>query len=201
MNNSLDALLKGLKQDGDYTFISREQFIEICNHTGIDIHDVQLFGALEEVFLQSIQDKDAVDSELYIKSKAWTVKLSSGILKSTIMGAILTGVFFASGYTMIPGFVLPAIIPLLFDIEKVNISAKEDFILAQLTLNNQILNKYKNPELIYDSLSEEITDELSKYDFIEFIEKMVLAGAFEQNKDSDVLIPLDGKTKFKINFL
>lgn len=201
MNDSLDALLKDLQQDGSYTFVSREQFMEICDYTGIDIHDTQLLETLEQAFLQSIQDKDTVDSELYIKSKAWTVKLSSGILKSTIMGAILTGIFFASGYTMIPGFVLPAIIPLLFDIEKVHISAKEDFILAQLTLNNQILNKYKNPELIYDSLSEEITDELSKYDFIEFIEKMVLAGAFEQNKDSKILIPSDGKTKFKINFL
>lgn len=201
MNESLDTLLKELQQDGNYTFVSREQFMEICNHTGIAIHDTQLLETLEQAFLQSIQDKDTVDSELYIKSKAWTVKLSSGILKSTIMGAILTGIFFASGYTMIPGFVLPAIIPLLFDIEKVHISAKEDFILAQLTLNKQLLNEYQNPELIYDSLPEEITDELSKYDFIEFIEKMVLAGAFEQNKDSEVFIPEDGKTKFKINFL
>lgn len=116
------------------------------------------------------------DRELAFEPGGWKIQVSGSILKTSLVAASLAGVLYLSGFNTISGYVLPAVLPLLVDIEKVKLKKSEEYILAELRLNPEIKNKALTPEEIFDKLDESLKSQISLTDFIDFMDKLHISG-------------------------
>jgi len=145
-------------------------------------------GILTEHFNQS--------GELNFDSQGWKIDVKAQLAKATISAAILWGILIASGATAaIPLTIISAIVPCLFDIEKVTLTRKEDEIVTELIRNTDMLEG--TPDQLYERLPKKIKDQLNNLDFLDFLDKLVEAGrANTEEKEFEILPKL--KKRFRI---
>jgi hypothetical protein len=155
------------------------------------------YETFESTFLEALAPSEKTILEF--KPGGWTVKISEGVLRSTVSAALLSGVLYATGFTGLPLLVLPAVLPFLVDIEKVRLSKGEKEILFQLVLREEA--RAKSAQELYDGLPQNIRDEISFLDFQEFLEKCQRAG-FADGVDYGKYSLRAGKQAiFRITFL
>lgn len=164
------------------------------------------YQTVEDAFLAQLHP--AVLAELAYKPGGWTIKVSESALKTGLVGALLTGVLISSGLGGIPALVIPAIVPLLFEVEKVRLSKSEQLILAELTWQAEA--RALTAAALYALLPTPIQDELSQLDFSDFLEKCRRAGLSEESEsDPLALQPPDkrfslrspGQPRFRVTIL
>jgi len=98
----------------------------------------------------------------------------------------------------LPGYVLPAVISLLFDIEKINLTPKEDYLLAQLKLSPKAAKGIQTPKRLFAALDEDVRSQISYLDFLDFLEKLHLTGnTIPRGSDA---FELSAKSRLRINF-
>lgn len=114
--------------------------------------------------------------QLALEPGGWTVKVSNNVLKTSLVAASLAGILYLSGFDSIPGYVLPTVLPLLVDIEKVKLKKSEKYILAELRLNPEIENREMTAEEIFEMLDEPLKSQIALPDFIDFLDKLHVSG-------------------------
>ncbi len=178
--------------------ISYDELVQIWSEF-IPSTELEHFENLESVnrsFLiatQQIEDP----TDLNFASGGWKINLKAGIVKTGLSMALLTGLLKATAVSgPLAGFVLPGVIALLFDIEKIKLSKKEEDIYAQLILNKDIIGVNKSIEEIYELLPKKYKENINQLDFKDFIEKLEITGHGKENKNKE--FKLYGKAKFKI---
>lgn len=116
------------------------------------------------------------NQQLALEPGGWTVKVSNNVLKTSLVAASLAGLLYLSGFDSIPGYVLPTVLPLLIDIEKVKLKKSEEYILAELRLNPEIENREMTAEAIFGMLDESLKSQIALPDFIDFLDKLHISG-------------------------
>lgn len=165
---------------------------------GQDLASLRGLKVFEEFFLLSIDPARPV--ELEMRAGGWTIRVGEGLLRSGIVGGLLAGLLSASGFPGLPAVVLPAIIPLLFDLEKVRLNAGESELLAELTVKQDLSQLPSTAEELYQALPSSLRDELSLLDFREYLERFYLAG-YADRVDDLVVLRGPGKGRLRITFL
>jgi hypothetical protein len=139
-------------------------------------------AALEEQF-------DSSEPELESRLGGWIVDLKSSTAKFALSAAIMTGVLVAGGFDQIPAYVLPAVLPLLVDVERAKLNRGDRKLLVQLrdapglTIGNPV-----DTDALYNTLPASVRHQISPISFAEFVEKLVAAGEADEAAGGQVTL-------------
>jgi hypothetical protein len=92
-----------------------------------------------------------------------------------------------AGFDQLPALVLPAVLPLLVDIDRVELSASEEHLLANLRLRPDVVKQAHSPEGLYAELPDELREQVSLLDFLDFVQRLVAAGEADESGDEIVV--------------
>jgi len=153
--------------------------------TGLTVDDQPDAVTAYETALQASLD-DPSQSTLEMRPGGWVVDLKASTAKFAVSAAVLTGVMVASGYDQIPAYVLPAVLPLLFDVERAKLNRGDRKLLVELrTALGRSFGEPADIDALYDRLPARVRDHVPPTDFADFIEKLVHKGlGFESFPDA-----------------
>lgn len=140
------------------------------------------------------------DAALEFRPGGWQVKLAAASVKGVLGGALLAGLLVAIGATGIPAAVVAAIVPNLFDIEKVRLTASQEYILADLVGHREALDGTVTADQLYDRMPAETRADVSRPDFAEFLDACRRAGLADFGPDSTVTLRPSDKARFRITW-
>jgi len=151
-----------------------------------------------QVLLDVVKDSGAGDGEFSFRPSGWEIQLSRAaaqvLLSSAILGAVLTVV----GADQLPAAVLTAVIPLLFDVKKTDLSGGERYILARLREVPDAIDSASTAEDLYALLPQDLRSQTTFVDFMEFLDACHKAGHADVDADGAVLIHALADRKFRI---
>lgn len=155
----------------------------------------------EEVFFTAIQSNPGSEELHMLPKGGWQIKISDQALKTALTMTFLSVALGGLGFTMLPGYVLPAVLPLLFDIEKVRLSRKENELLIELTRWESVHQTPQNPKNLYALLSKENQIQIPYLDFLDFLDKLEKAGFARPTDQDRVLLSNPNFAQFKLSIL
>jgi hypothetical protein len=154
-------------------------------------------------FLDAVRaqaDGGAADANLEFRPGGWQIRIAGSSVHGVLGGALLAGLLVAVGATGIPAAVLSAIVPSLFDVEKVRLTASQEYILADLVGHREALDGSLSADQLYDRFPAETQNELSRLDFAEFLDACRRAGLADYGPDSTVTLRPSDKARFRITW-
>ena len=182
--------------------LTHDSFTSLWAEIGLKEVDLNGIGEqiFEEVFLSSIRTEEsgALSEELHYSPGGWILKFWSGATRSVILSALMWAMLSMAGYPQLPIVVIPAVLPLLFDVEKVRLSASQECVYTALTLQPEVREKKLGAEELYSALPEKMRDELSFLDFIEFLEACYKSGLAQKHGDGDLTVHREENRSFRL---
>jgi hypothetical protein len=160
--------------------------------TGLTIDDQPDAVTAYEAALQA--NLDSSQPALEMRPGGWILDLKASTAKFAVSAAILTGVMVASGYDQIPAYVLPAVLPLLVDVERAKLNRSDRKLLLELrAASDRSFGQPADIDALYDRLPAQVRDRVPPIDFTDFVEKLVAAGEAEEFADDQVALRKDPK--------
>jgi hypothetical protein len=130
----------------------------------------------------------------------WRWDMSSGAAKSVLATGLLYGVLVAAGVPGLLPLVIPAVLPLLFDIEKVRLSRSERNVINIIGARKRVFDRVGTVQELYASLPDDVRQSLSEHEFEEFIDAAINAGvASETGEYVEVLST--GQSEFRLKIV
>jgi hypothetical protein len=142
----------------------------------------------------------AADADLEFQPGGWQIKIAGSSVHGVLGGALLAGLLVAVGATGIPAAVLAAIVPSLFDVEKVRLTPSQEYVLADLVGHRDALDGSLSADQLYDRLPTETKKDVSRLDFAEFLDACRRAGLADYGPDSTVTLRPSDKARFRITW-
>jgi len=176
--------------------LTHEEFSNMIDYTSFStgnmIVDEDVKSIIEQSFLYLVgHNKEA--EELAFNNDTWQIKILPNVAKAAAVTAILSGLLYSSGVVQLAGLagmVLPAVLPLLIDIDTVKLTVKDNYILTEMHRHKRLIYEEFEPKEIYGRLDEEIQEQISLMEFLDILEVLHLTGHVSSYED--------GKT-FKLN--
>jgi hypothetical protein len=117
----------------------------------------------------------------------WKVNLSGSLVKLTLTTALMTGVMWEAGFDQLPAYVLPAVLPLIVEVERATLSREQKTLLLQLrSAAGSTTGAAVQPAVLYNKLPQAIRDQVSSLDFEDFIQALIEAGESDDAGCTDV---------------
>lgn len=185
-----------------------DQLVERRAPEGASIGPNEIQGLMAEL---GVRDPDAVmtagsalrewadgSSDLEFNPSGWRVQMAGKAAQAALVSAVLFAGLLACGVTIaVPATIATAIVPLLFDIERIKLTRREEEVRAHLVLRNY--DRTGTPNELYDALPEEVREELGRLDFLDILAAIVASGHGE-NEGGEVRIFRSGDGRFAISF-
>ncbi len=133
-----------------------------------------------EIFVDAVQGalELAAGEDLQLKPglAGWKIDLSRGIVKSLLAAAFLSALLIITGTAAVSPLVLPAVVPLLFEVRRVSLRASDRELLAELVLTPDVKSGRLTADELYQRLPEDTRARISRPDFANFLERLRDAG-------------------------
>ena len=150
---------------------------------GIDPHS-DVADLCEDVLLASVLGDDAA---FHLRPGGWRVNVAGTAVKALLTGALLGAALFHYGATDIPAELLPAVIPLVVDVNRVRLSRRERELLVPLRIASAGLGEMAvSPHVLYNRLEPSVRAELTFGDFADFCDRLIAAGHLDDAGLGDV---------------
>lgn len=141
--------------------------------------DPMSYAFVEDAFLHELTEEN--QEPLRFRG-GWTIALKANLLRTAVMTALITGALIHSQTPAIPSIVIPAIVPLLFEMERVKLKRSEELILLELAYKPEA--KDKTAAELYALLPEKIRKDLSELEFADFLDSCKAAGLVDESEKS-----------------
>lgn len=138
------------------------------------------------------------DIELHFGG-AWTIRARSALVKAALSSGLVVGALALIGTGGLPAIVLPAVVPLLFDLDTVDLSAGDKYIVAHLRLQEGFREGAMTADQVYAALPDDVQARMSRADLADFIDRCAKAGVADA-KNETVLFRDPAKPKFRVTF-
>lgn len=188
--------------DNEEILISEETLNDFWNEITGSEEGIASLNA-KHIFLEEFKrntSQEILGSDLYYKTKGWKITITKNLLKGVLVTPALYGIlYYLDVTTGLASIVLPSIFPMIFDVENVSLSKKEEEVYLKLPLN-KAKKQYKTAKDWYESLPKSIQEQMNFLDFKDFMDKLVLGGMAKANKKEKYLIFKKGNNVFKISF-
>lgn len=126
---------------------------------------------------------------LEVRPGGWVVDTTGSLARAAVTAAVMTAVMYAGGFNQIPAYVLPAVLPLVVDLDRAKLSRGDRKLLALLRVNaGAAAGKPVNTDVLYDRLPASVRPELSPVDFADFVDRLVAAGEADDPGLDDVVL-------------
>lgn len=163
-----------------------------------DYATMEAAQVFEKAFLQ-YAGEDQEKTDLAFLQGGWTFKLKAGLVKTALSGAFMAGMFCWIGFESVSAAVLPSVLPFLFELEKIELSQKEETLLAKLLVREEVKQKLHSTTELYQMLPAATRKMINELDFQDFLEKLDMAGHLKEKTDGQY--QLSEKLRFKISFI
>lgn len=118
-----------------------------------------------------------------------------------IATALIGGLLATLGATQIPAAVITVVVPLLFDVSTVTLTAGQEYLLAELVAHDEVLNGTLTVPELYERLSPASRSGLSMPDFVDFIDLCRRAGLSDTGRGGTIELRPSGRARFRITFV
>ena len=136
--------------------------------------DSRLGELCEDVLLEAVSDGD---DAFHMRPGGWRVNLAGGAVKALLVTVVLAAALFFSGADDIPLELLPVVIPLLVDVERVRLSRRDEELLIPLRVaSDGVTGMALRHEGLYNRLDPAVREQLNYGDFVDFCERLIKAG-------------------------
>ena len=136
--------------------------------------DSRLGELCEDVLLEAVSDGD---DAFHMRPGGWRVNLAGGAVKALLVTVVLAAALFFSGADDIPLKLLPVVIPLLVDVERVRLSRRDEELLIPLRVaSDGVTGMALRHEGLYNRLDPAVREQLNYGDFVDFCERLIKAG-------------------------
>jgi hypothetical protein len=146
-----------------------------------------LLGSLEdplfEEFLAQIARVDG-DSELSLRVGSWRLDLTESAIRTSVLTAFVAAALIPQGLTEFAVGFVTAVLPSVFVIERVELSAGDRRLLVEL--RSKILSG--TDDELYAALPADARAIVNRYDFADFLERLREAGMLKDTGDGVVMI-------------
>lgn len=136
--------------------------------------DSRLGELCEDVLLEAVSDGD---DAFHMRPGGWRVDLAGGAVKALLVTVVLAAALFFSGADDIPLELLPVVVPLLVDVERVRLSRRDEELLIPLRVaSDGVTGMALRHEGLYNRLDPAVREQLNYGDFVDFCERLIKAG-------------------------
>lgn len=136
--------------------------------------DSRLGELCEDVLLEAVSDGD---DAFHMRPGGWRVNLAGGAVKALLVTVVLAAALFFSGADDIPLELLPVVVPLLVDVERVRLSRRDEELLIPLRVaSDGVTGMALRHEGLYNRLAPAVREQLNYGDFVDFCERLIKAG-------------------------
>lgn len=180
---------------------SHDEFNEIIDYsalsTGNPLVDEKTKTIIEQSFLIFTGNPKNAE-ELSFGDSSWNIKVTPNLVKTSVVASIMIGLLYATGATQLASLVLPAVLPLLIDIDSIKLSVKDDLILAEMRRHDELKDKEFWPQEIYDQLHPTTQEQFTFSEFLDVLNVLMLTGNVDKD-DKTGLFQLNEKKKLRIS--
>ncbi len=130
--------------------------------------------AVEDAVLATLPDA----AGLQVRAGGWVVNIRSSMVRTMVAAALVGGALWHAGLDQLPGYVAPAVLPLLVDVRKVRLTRAENRLVVDLRLS-QTATQMDWPwsaDALYSRLPQDVQERVPPGDFADFIDRLVQAG-------------------------
>lgn len=157
----------------------------------IGIRDGEPLADLCEDVLLTAAETSA--GELQMRPGGWRINVGASVVRTLVAASIVGAGLLMIGADQIPVELLPAVLPLLVDVEKVRLDRRDRQLLIPLRAASQGIEGIAvNPEVLYNRLNPAVRSQLNYQDFLAFADRLVEAGELDDAGLGD-LSARDGK--------
>lgn len=128
---------------------------------------------------------------------AWVWDLSDNVVKTALIGVLLTGVMSACGVRELTPIVMPTILPLLFDFKRVRLEGKGERIVKIFGVRAEAFERTGSRQSLYALLPETERQFVSFDEFSNFIDDAVAAGVAIEDGNVIEILP-NGETVMRL---
>ena len=176
----LDVLLAAVGNYG--AALTDEQAVELWSTSG-DAEDSALDDFLAVLVGQgdpTWTDAAVLPDDAYaLRLGRWRLDLRRAGVRSVVLSSLIAAGLAHTGRGEFGVAFLTAVIPTVLDIERVELSAKDRLLLADLRLKPRTQQFFYDPDDLYAELPPEARLVVNRYDFADFVERLRAAGEAE----------------------
>lgn len=144
----------------------------------------QLGLKTDEVTVRVLAGELGVDGCAFeMRLGQWQLNAPVAIARAVVNGAVLTALLASNGESSIPATVLSVIVPLVFDLDRVELSPSDRAVYADITRN---VPDRKLVDDWYEGLAAHVRAEITSLEFRDLIERLEEVGLVESD-DLDVV--------------
>lgn len=185
----LDVLLAAVGNYG--AALTDEQAVELWSTIG-DAEDSALDDFLAVLVGQgdpTWTDAAVLPDDAYaLRLGRWSLDLSRAGVRSVVLSSLIAAGLAHRGWGEFGVAFLTAVIPTVLDIERVELSAKDRLLLADLRLKPRTQQFFYDPDDLYAELPPEARLVVNRYDFADFVERLRAAGEAENGPTDRIRI-------------
>jgi hypothetical protein len=156
-----------------------------------------------QVFLdvvKAVNETTDQHAEFSFSPAGWEVHLGRAVAQVMLSSALLSGLLAMLGADQLPAAVLAAVIPLLFDIDRVSMEEGDRYLLARLLEVPGIAGTKMTREQLYARLPKEVREQTTLKDFVEFLDICRRIGQADVSEDGHVVVHRVEEKKFRVTF-
>lgn len=158
---------------GDLTDTKLRQLF--ADATGLDRDRLaEAWDAVEDAVLATLPD----GTGLHVRPGGWVVNVRSSVVRTVVAAAIVGGALWHVGLDQLPGYVAPAVLPLLVDVRKARLTRADNRLLVDLRLSQTTaqMDWPWSADALYGRLPPHVQGQVPPGDFADFIDRLVQAG-------------------------
>jgi hypothetical protein len=124
--------------------------------------------------------------EFGLRLGAWRMDLTREGIRTALLSAVVAGLLVDRGLTEVSIALVTAVLPSVLNIERVELSAGDRKLLIDLRAKPALRTGFATEDELYRSLPEDIRDDVNRYDFADFVQRLREAGLIDEG-DGDWL--------------
>ena len=142
------------------------------------------------------------DVGLHVRPGGWTIDLGNTVARTAVAAALIGGTMWPAGLDQLPGYILPAVLPLLFDVTRSRLTRHQESLLVELRLSMTVQDlAYPWPAAaLYHRLPASVQAQVAPADFDAFVDQLVRVGVADSAGYDEVRIrPADRPAWLRIS--
>lgn len=146
--------------------------------------DSELAGVCEDIIASLLFEND---DTFHMRPGGWRINVDGTTAKAVLATGLLAGALFVTGADHIPAELIPAVVPLLVDVERVRLGRRDRELLVPLrNASVGIEGMAVSPHVLYNRLDPAVQAQLNYDDFVGFCEHLIEAGEMDGAGFDDV---------------
>lgn len=137
-------------------------------------------SAVMDVCAAGWPEGSAPPDELGLRLGRWRIDLAKAGIRSGLLTAVIAGALVEQGMTEISIALVTAVLPTVFEIERIELSPKERMLLADLRLTPAMQTGWASEDDLYTALPAAAQEAVNRYDFADFIQRLREIGEIDE---------------------